>query len=137
MQTPPYLEHNNITVRNLDETLRFLQTAMPEFEIRGRGTHNDRPWVHLGTQDTYIAINEAIVESNCDTRYTATGFNHMGFVVDDVEVLAKRLLDAGYERNYPLTHDEFRYREYFNDRDGNEYEFVQYLSDKPEERNAY
>ena len=35
MKTQSYLEHNNITVNNLEEAVKFIQTAMPEYEIRG------------------------------------------------------------------------------------------------------
>lgn len=42
MKTQAYLEHNNITVNNLDEAVKFIQTAMPEFEIRGAGEDSQR-----------------------------------------------------------------------------------------------
>ncbi|MCB9191328.1 MAG: VOC family protein [Flavobacteriales bacterium] len=137
MKTQAYLEHNNITVNNIDETTRFLQTAMPEFEIRGGGVHNGRRWIHIGTEHSYLAVNEATIESDKNEAYSGVGFNHMGFVVDNVEAVGKRLLEAGYKRDYPLTEQKYRIRDYFIDTDGNEYEFIQYLSDKPEERNSY
>jgi len=31
------LEHANLTVRDVEETIRFLQTAFPEFRVRGEG----------------------------------------------------------------------------------------------------
>ena len=33
----PFLEHLNMTSTDVDETVRFLLTAMPEFSIRGEG----------------------------------------------------------------------------------------------------
>ena len=33
----PFLEHLNMTSTDVDETIRFLLTAMPEFSIRGEG----------------------------------------------------------------------------------------------------
>jgi hypothetical protein len=33
----PFLEHLNMTSTDVDETVRFLLTAMPEFSIRGGG----------------------------------------------------------------------------------------------------
>ncbi len=137
MRTSAYLEHNNITVNNLDETVSFLKTAMPEFEIRGSGVHNGRKWIHIGTDESYLALNEATLKYEEAERYSGVGFNHMGFVVSDVEAVGKRLEDAGYERSYPLTKQKFRIRDYFLDGDCNEYEFIQYLSDKPMERNSY
>ena len=57
------LEHANLAVRDVDATIRFLQTAFPEFRVRREGKTSDRlRWVHVGTEETYIAINEASVE---------------------------------------------------------------------------
>ena len=137
MKTQAYLEHNNITVSNLNQTVSFLQTAIPEFQVRGSGIHNGRKWLHIGTEDSYLALNEAVIQSEETERYTGIGFNHMGFVVSDVEAVGKRLKDAGYERSYPLTKQKFRIRDYFLDDDCNEYEFIQYLSENPEEKNTY
>ncbi len=53
-----YLEHANITVSNLQEAIKFFQTAFPHFKIRGGG--NDlREWVHLGDDHTYLALDQA------------------------------------------------------------------------------
>ena len=78
MKTSAYLEHNNITVGNLDATIKFLQTALPEFEIRGSGVHNGRKWVHIGTEESYLALNEAVIRYEEAERYSGIGFNHMG-----------------------------------------------------------
>ena len=44
---------------------------------------------------------------------------------------------AGFrESTYPNSHPH-RKRVYFYDADGNDWEFVQYFSDKPSERNDY
>lgn len=137
MKTSAYLEHNNITVGNLDATIKFLQTALPEFEIRGSGVHNGRKWVHIGTEESYLALNEAVIRYEEAERYSSIGFNHMGFVVSDVKAVGERLAAAGYQRSYPLTEQKFRIRDYFLDDDANEYEFIEYLSEKPEERNSY
>src|ERR1700675_5008425 len=48
------LEHANVCVRDLDAMIRFLETAFPEFHVRGEGTSNDGTrWVHVGTDETY------------------------------------------------------------------------------------
>ena len=50
----PFLEHLNITSTDVDETIRFLLTAMPEFSIRGEGGgEKAQRWVHVGTEDSY------------------------------------------------------------------------------------
>ncbi len=41
------LEHANLTVRDIDGMIRFLQTAFPEFRVRGEGKNRDGSrWVH-------------------------------------------------------------------------------------------
>ncbi|MBD3636635.1 MAG: VOC family protein [Crocinitomicaceae bacterium] len=132
-----YLEHANITVNNLERSIEFFKTAFPEFEIRGGGESNGRKWIHLGNEETYLAINEAIEQQEIQKNYNNSGINHLGFVVNDVEEIANRLLANGFRRDFPKQVEEFRIRDYFVDDDGNEFEFVQYLSDNPEERNKY
>ncbi|MDG1332713.1 MAG: VOC family protein [Crocinitomicaceae bacterium] len=132
-----YLEHANITVNNLDSAVDFFQAAFPDFQIRGGGDVNGRSWIHLGNDVTYIALNEALEKKMNEKNYTKPGINHLGFVVEDVDIIAERLLSAGYKRDYPRQEENFRTREYFADADGNEYEFVQYLSNAINERNFY
>lgn len=131
-----YLEHINVSVSNLNKAVAFFQTAFPTFKVRGAGTGSYGAWLHLGDDDTYIALNEGAGDNN-NPQYAGTGINHVGFVVEDVKSLANRLLNAGYKRSYPIQEQRFRIRDYFLDNDGNEYEFVEYLSDVPEERNDY
>ncbi len=130
-----YLEHANITVGNLQRAIHFFQTAFPHFVIRAKGNET-REWVHLGDDSTYIAINQFAGKTILEREnYDDLGINHIGFVVEDVDAISKQLLGAGYKRDYPRQEEKFRTREYFADDDGNEFEFVQYLSDKIEERN--
>ena len=132
-----YLEHANITVSSLKEAIKFFQTAFPHFKIRGGG--NDmREWIHLGDDDTYIAINQAKQNDlKVDKNYDKIGINHLGFVVQDVDEIANNLLSNGYKRDYPKEVEKFRIRDYFADADGNQYEFVQYLSKVVHEKNSY
>lgn len=132
-----YLEHFNITVNDLQEAIRFFQTAFPHFKIRGGGK-NMREWVHLGDDTTYIAINQAeLDDKKAHNSYDTIGVNHLGFVVEDVAEIANNLLSTGYQRDYPKQEERFRIRDYFADADGNQFEFVQYLSEVPEEKNSY
>lgn len=135
--TQPYLEHANITVNDIDAFVEFIQLAIPQFKVRGGGNSNGRRWLHIGTDESYLALNESTEETEKGNRYDGNGLNHFGFVVEDVNAVAKRLLEKGYKRSYSKTEQKYRIRDYFLDESGNEYEFVQYLSDKPEERNDY
>ena len=85
----PQLEHANLIVRDIDGMLRFLNAAFPEFKIRGEGKSNGRRWLHVGTQNTYLALNEASNEPAEPWRpYTGKpGLNHLGYEVDDADAL--------------------------------------------------
>jgi catechol 2,3-dioxygenase-like lactoylglutathione lyase family enzyme len=132
-----YLEHANITVNDLQEAIRFFQSAFPHFKIRGGGSDR-REWVHLGDDDTYVALNKAKKSDlGIDKNYDKIGINHLGFVVQNVEKIANNLLSNGYKRDFPKEVEQFRIRDYFADADGNQFEFIQYLSNKPEEKNSY
>ena len=137
----PFLEHLNMTSTDVDETVRFLLTAMPEFSIRGEGGGEDSPaerWVHVGTADSYLCIeSRGATEKGPHKPYFHPGMNHMGFVVSDSAGLSKRMLEAGYRRGATYLDHPHRHRYYFFDHDGNEYEFVQYFSDEPSEKNEY
>jgi catechol 2,3-dioxygenase-like lactoylglutathione lyase family enzyme len=134
------LDHANLTVRDVDETLRFLTTAFPEFRLRAQGkTWTGMRWVHVGTHDVYLALTQA---SKTDAEPWVPyggepGTNHLGFEVDDAEKLRERMRAAGYEDTTPPNHHPYRRRVYFHDLDGNDWEFVQYLSDDPEKRHDY
>ncbi len=137
MRSNIYMEHANISVKNLEASLKFFKTAFPNFTVRGQGEFNDRKWVHFGDQDYYLALTERPNGRNNSKDYERLGINHIGFVVDDVNSLAERLQQNGYERSYPKQEQRFRIRDYFLDADGNEFEFVEYLSNRDEERNDY
>ena len=134
------LEHANLHVRDIDGMIRFLQTAFPDFRIRREGkVWEGGRWVHIGTGDCYIALNQA-TEEPAEPRVPyggLPGVNHLGYEVDDVEALRKRLTQAGYrDSTFPNSHPH-RKRVYFYDADGNDWEFVQYFSEDLSDRNDY
>ena len=134
------LEHANIGVRDSDGMIRFLQTAFPEFRIRHDATGADGTrWVHVGTDETYIALGQATAEPEQRWRpYEGIpGVNHLAYEVDDVEALRDRLKSAGYKDSTVPNVHPYRKRVYFNDPEGNDWEFVQYLSDDPAKRHDY
>ena len=58
-------------------------------------------------------------------------------VVDDLDAVAERLRSSGYKEGMSAMDHPHRRRIYFFDDDGNEYEFVEYLSTEASERNDY
>ncbi|KQH86217.1 lactoylglutathione lyase [Vibrio furnissii] len=132
-----YVEHANITVADIDQAITFLQTALPDFKIRHQGKQDYR-WCHIGTEQTYIALQEVQNRTEVDRMpYRDVGINHVGIVVDDAEAVKQRLLAAGYQLNELSENNEYRHRVYFFDPSGTEWEFIEYFSDEPAQRNHY
>jgi len=134
------LEHANLVVRDVDAAIRFLQTAFPDFRVRGegRGWAGAR-WVHVGTDETYIALAEAREEpAERWVPYSGRpGLNHLGYEVNDVDALRARLKAAGYrDSTVPNAHPH-RKRVYFHDVEGNDWEFVEYMSALAAQRHDY
>jgi hypothetical protein len=76
------LEHANLAVRDIEPMIRFLKTAFPEFQVRGEGKSRDGTrWVHVGTNDTYIALGQANAHSDRHwTPYSGEpGVNHLAY----------------------------------------------------------
>jgi len=134
------LEHANLCVHDMDAVIRFLMTAFPDFTIRRDMTEADGSrWVHVGNDETYIALSQAKAqEPKRGAPYEGRpGLNHLGYEVDDVEALQRRLRAAGYQDSTIPNKHPYRRRVYFYDPDGNDWEFVQYFSDDPSERHDY
>jgi len=134
------LEHANLTVRDVDAAVRFLCTAFPEFQLRGEGkTWKGLRWIHLGTADSYVALTQTSEEPA--ERWVPyggrPGLNHLGFEVDDAAALRARMRAAGYRDNSVPNQHPSRTRVYFLDSEGNDWEFVQYHTDDPAQRNDY
>ena len=126
------LEHANLNVHSIDAAIRFLTTAFPEFHVRGGGVVDGKRWAHVGTDDTYLALNES-----GGGPPSGRTLNHLGYVVDDVDQLAARLSAAGYREGFLAPAHPHRKRRYFHDDDDIEWEFVEYLVEDPVLRNDY
>ena len=135
-----YLEHANLHVSDIDGMLQFIRTALPEFGIRhDSGIADPERWVHVGDDSSYLALYQSSkARPRAPDPYSGEPqLNHLGFVVADVEALRQRLLAKGYrETTIPNRHPA-RKRLYFRDTEGNEWEFVEYLSDSSAQRNDY
>ena len=88
-------------------------------------------------RDSLCIEDRGATEKGPHRPYVHPGLNHMGFVVSEASEVARRLIEAGYEQGATYLDHPHRHRYYFLDHDGNEYEFVEYLSDEPSERNEY
>lgn len=133
------LEHLNLVVSDIKDSLRFYQAALPHWEIRSEGVSKwsgvARNWIHFGDDYQYIAFNDNGIGDNRDLSGHQVGLAHFCFVTNNIDAVIIRLKQAGFEIAKPGAINEFRKNAYFLDTNGYEVEFVEYLSDLPQERN--
>jgi catechol 2,3-dioxygenase-like lactoylglutathione lyase family enzyme len=134
------LEHLNLVVNDIDETLEFYKAAFPHWRIRTRGRAEwygvERNWVHFGDDDQYLTFNDDGSGENRDLSGHQTGLAHFAYVTDNIQAVIDRLEATGVKIAKPGADNRFRKNVYFTDPNGFEVEFVEYLSDLPAERNS-
>ncbi len=135
-----YLEHINLIVNDFNTMLRFYGAAFPHWKIRSEGTGEwygkARKWLHFGDDYHYIAMSDNGEGENRDLTGHQLGLAHFAYVVKNVDRLIERLEQAGYQVDKQGAEHPHRKNVYFIDPMGFEVEFVEYLSDLPEERNS-
>lgn len=121
------LEHVNLTVSNPDRTANMLEEIFG-WHVRWSGPSLGGGYtVHVGTDDDYVALYSNPKSAAVDGEpYTKVGaVNHLGVLVDDLDLLEEKVKAAGYE---PVNHQTYEpgSRFYFFDKDNIEYEVVSY-----------
>jgi lactoylglutathione lyase len=121
------LEHVNITVSEPEKTAALLCNLF-DWKIRWQGPAKLGGYtVHVGGDDDYLAVYSYPPAGPGQTSaYTAAGIlNHVGIVVQDLDSVEKRVIEAGFT---PYNHGDYEpgRRFYFNDHDDIEYEVVSY-----------
>lgn len=136
-----YLEHANITVRQLDAALRFLLCALPGWRVRGEGRMDwyGKPirWVHVGSDSHYLALQSGGEGDGLDWQSHQVGVKHLGIVVADLDALVARLQALGHPMDHPGGTHPHRRSAYYSADDLVQIEFMQYLATLPAERNDY
>lgn len=94
--------------------------------------------MHFGNDETYIALSPATTDVDRSWRPLtgSPGVSRLAYEVDDIDALHERLTEGGYRESAVSNVHPQRRRVYFNDPEGNDWEFVQYFSDDPAERNS-
>ncbi|MEH6607988.1 MAG: VOC family protein [Halioglobus sp.] len=133
------LEHLNLVVRDIPETLKFYQAVFPHWRVRETGAGDwfgkPRKWLHFGDDYQYLTLNDNGEGDNRDLQGHQTGLAHFGFVIENMDEVINRLATAGYPIGKDGAEERYRKNVYFMDPNGFEVEFVEYLSDLPEQRN--
>lgn len=134
-----HLEHLNLVVSDISETLRFYQAAFPHWRVRDKGesewSGKPRQWLHFGDDYQYLTFNDDGVGNMRDLDGHDSGLAHFAFVTADLDGLIARLAETGFIANHEGASEPYRRNVYFVDPAGFEVEFVQYLSDLPGQRN--
>lgn len=122
------LEHANVTVRDPSKTAKQLCQIFG-WHIRWQGASKDDGYtVHVGTSDHYLALyrpSRPVKNEAVDSYIAPGGLNHLGIVVDDLEAVEAKVVEAGY---LPHSHANYRpgRRFYFNSADDLEIEVISY-----------
>ncbi len=134
-----HIEHLNLVVSDIDAAVKFYQAAFPHWSIRETGksewSGKPRKWLHFGDDYQYITFNDNGVGDNRDLEGHQTGLAHFGFVTGNIDAMVSRLADAGFTAAKDGADEPYRKNVYFVDPNGFEVEFVEYLSDIPQQRN--
>ena len=135
-----HLEHLNLVVRDITESLTFYKAAFPHWRIRAKGRAEwygvPRNWVPFGDDFQYLTFNDDGEGENRDLAGHQLGLAHFAYVTDNIQAVINRLEAAGFAIAKPGAENKHRKNVYFIDPSGFEIEFVEYLSDLPEERNS-
>jgi catechol 2,3-dioxygenase-like lactoylglutathione lyase family enzyme len=126
-----HLEHVNITVSNPKATARMLEQIFG-WHIRweGEAMGGAGYTLHVGTDDSYIAVysgsDPAQTVPKADASYQTRGaMNHIGIVVDDLDLIAQKVSAIGFKAHSHADYEPGR-RFYFHDDDGVEFEVISY-----------
>lgn len=134
-----HLEHVNLVVNDLAQSLSFYQAAFPHWHIRqqGKGDWHGKPrnWLHFGDDYQYLAFSDHGEAANRDNNGYQMGLAHFAYVTNNLEAVIERLKQAGFAIAKNGSEEPYRINVYFVDPSGFEVEFVQYLSDLPAQRN--
>lgn len=135
-----HLEHLNLVVKSIDDSLTFYQAAFPHWRVRSQGKSDwhgkSRQWLHFGDDYQYLTFNDNGVGKNRDLQGHQVGLAHFAFVTTNISAVIMRLNKAGFAIKTQGAESKYRKNIYFLDPNGFEIEFVEYLSDLPHERNS-
>lgn len=127
--TEPRLEHINFTVKDSMQTAElFVQLFDWRIRWQGDAIHGGFS-VHVGGKDSYVALytHPEPLESGVDSYTHQNGLNHLGIVVDDLDAIEKKVLNAGYKTHSHADYEPGR-RFYFLYSQNLEIEVISYAT---------
>ena len=127
MSTQATLEHANITVSDVKATAAMLHDVFGwKTRWSGASIHGGFT-AHVGGDDSYIALYTPPKSEGAasESYFHVGGLNHVGIVVDDLDVIEAKVKASGFEPHNHADYEPGR-RFYFYDGDGIEFEVVSY-----------
>ncbi|HEX8580610.1 MAG TPA: VOC family protein [Allosphingosinicella sp.] len=122
----PRIEHVNLTVRDPEASAALMEKLFG-WSVRWQGPSLGKGrTVHVGTDAHYLAFYTANGAAYSDDQFRkGRPLNHVGVVVDDLDAVEARVIEAGLT---PFSHGDYEpgRRFYFFDNDGIEFEVVSY-----------
>lgn len=123
----PKIEHVNVTVKDAKRTALLIETLFG-WPVRWQGpAQNGGYTIHIGDENQYLALYQpnTAINDQAGSEAAADALNHIGIVVDNLQALEQRVINAGYK---PFNHGDYEpgQRFYFYDADNIEYEIVSY-----------
>ena len=121
------LEHVNFTASDPQATAEMLGRVFGwHIRWQGEAIHGGHT-MHVGSDDSYVAIYspKTPIADSPDSYTSLAGLNHIALTVDDLDAVEERVIAEGLK---PVSHADYEpgRRFYFRDRDGIEWEVVQY-----------
>lgn len=117
-----HLEHLNLVVKNIPNSLKFYQAAFPHWSIRGgdksKWSGKPRNWVHFGDDYQYLSLNDNGENENRDLTGHQVGLAHFAFVTHDLKNVMARLALAGFTSEKGDIENKSRQNLYYLDPDG-------------------
>jgi catechol 2,3-dioxygenase-like lactoylglutathione lyase family enzyme len=121
------LEHVNITVSNPQRAAKLMDELFG-WKIRWEGASIHGGYtIHVGDKDDYLAFYTPpkTTEETVQSYDIRGGLNHVALVVDDLDAIEARVINAGLKTSNHGDYEPGR-RFYFHDHDDIEYEIVSY-----------
>lgn len=122
----PIIEHVNITVRDPAASAALFAKLFDWHERWSGPSLMGGHTVHVGDERFYLALyTHDGAATPASTFAKGNPLNHIGLLVDDLDAIERRVIDAGL---VPFSHGDYEpgRRFYFLDPDGTEFEIVSY-----------
>jgi len=123
-----FLDHANISVVDLEESIALYQDLLG-WRVRWRGkTTFGKPAAHVGDDEQYIGLIQVPSDDEQRPDYSRPGLNHFGIVVGNLEEAREKLAKWGISPHNEPEYEPGR-RLYFFDPNGVEVELIEYDED--------